>query len=167
MYNSSDPIKFKSRKEARAALKSWRNRSFETVVADKGIRMPDDSIYAGFSPDTGKPIYALPQDACVTMTFNQAADYVAELNKNNILGHGDWRLPTIKELEILFRLQYKDALNGTFNHHARRPYNSSSLYWSSSLSDKGTNNAYCLRFNGTGIPQSYYRDGALSVRCIR
>lgn len=35
-----------------------------TTVLDKpGTIVPDGSIYAGVSPDTGKPIYTTPKDA--------------------------------------------------------------------------------------------------------
>jgi uncharacterized protein DUF1566 len=62
-----------------------------------GERMWDGTIYAGFSPDTGRPLYAMPADAH-PMTFQGAADYVARLQAN---GHRGWRLPTRRELNAL------------------------------------------------------------------
>ena len=40
-----------------------------------GDKMPDDTVYAGISPDTNKPMYATPADASLTMKFNQAKEY--------------------------------------------------------------------------------------------
>ena len=63
-----------------------------------GDKMPDGSIYAGLSPDTGRPMYAMPADALLTLSFNEAADFANRLNRAKYLGHDDWRLPTINEL---------------------------------------------------------------------
>jgi hypothetical protein len=45
--------------------------------------MEDGIIYAGISPDTGKPLYALPADASLSMKWKQAMEYAA-----NFEGHG-------------------------------------------------------------------------------
>ena len=34
--------------------------------ANPALMMPDGSIYAGVSPDTGKPMYTTPKDAPLT-----------------------------------------------------------------------------------------------------
>src|SRR5438034_645587 len=64
-----------------------------------GDRMPDGTIYAGFSPDSGRPMYAMPADAPLLMAFKEAADHAAQLRAH---GHRDWRLPTRRELNVLF-----------------------------------------------------------------
>ena len=130
----------------------------------------DGTIFTGLSPDTGKPLYATPQDAGITMDFNQAAAYVDELNKTKAYGHDDWRLPSKEELRHLFGMQYTGALSGTFTHQARHPFNTASMYWSSSIptdSLRCDNNVFCLAFNGTGTPQLYFPAGLLSIRCVR
>ncbi len=40
-----------------------------------GARMPDGSIYAGLSPETGKAMYATESDCPLTYTFKDAAGY--------------------------------------------------------------------------------------------
>jgi hypothetical protein len=49
-----------------------------TVISTEpkiGDKMPDGTIYAGTSPDTGDPMYTAPADAPLRMTFDEAAEY--------------------------------------------------------------------------------------------
>jgi hypothetical protein len=39
------------------------------------------------------------QDSQLVMDWSSALDWITQLNKDNYLGHGDWRLPNIKELQ--------------------------------------------------------------------
>src|SRR5215471_9749495 len=64
-----------------------------------GSIMPDGSIYAGVSPDTGKPMYTMAPDAPQIMEFEDARAYVSRLDSH---GHNDWRLPSEAELQVLF-----------------------------------------------------------------
>jgi hypothetical protein len=64
-----------------------------------GDKMPDGTVFAGISPDTNKPMYASPADASLTMTFNDARKYAAQLDAH---GNKDWRVPTMAELNVLF-----------------------------------------------------------------
>ncbi|MEZ0224526.1 MAG: DUF1566 domain-containing protein [Alphaproteobacteria bacterium] len=82
--------------EERAALAArWAN-------APIGEVMPDGSLYAGISPETGKKMYAMPLDAEVRLDFNAAAAYAKTLNAEKALGHDDWRVPGLNELDALF-----------------------------------------------------------------
>jgi hypothetical protein len=74
-----------------------------------GDKMPDGAVYAGISPYTGRAMYAMPSDASLTMTFNQARDYAARLDAHR---HRDWRVPTKNGLDILFNSR---AAIGRFN----------------------------------------------------
>jgi hypothetical protein len=65
-----------------------------------GAVMPDGTIYAGVSPDTGRPMFATPKDAPLTLTFDEAAEYAKELDAQ---GHKDWRVPAKAELNVLFQ----------------------------------------------------------------
>jgi hypothetical protein len=67
-----------------------------------GDTMPDGSIYAGTSPDTGKPMYAMPKDASFKRGFNDASKYQAAVNERNELGHNDWRLASNTEMKAMF-----------------------------------------------------------------
>jgi hypothetical protein len=72
-----------------------------SAIAPKiGAKMPDGTIYAGISPDTGKPMYATPADAPLTMTFNEAAEHAKTANSQKACGHRDWRVPTKAELNV-------------------------------------------------------------------
>jgi hypothetical protein len=63
-----------------------------------GEAMPDGSVYAGISPDTGGVLIAAPEDGKLTYTFKEAAEYAEKLNAQKYLGHDDWRVPTKGEL---------------------------------------------------------------------
>lgn len=90
-----------------------------------GDRMDDGTIFAGISPDTGKPMYTTPADAPLTLSFNAARQFTSELEDS---GHGDWRIPTKRELITLWQNRDKGALKGTFNLTRE---GAAGWYWSS------------------------------------
>ena len=48
------------------------------------------------------------------VTWQHALDYVAKLNTESYLGHTDWRLPNVSELESLVHAEYaKETCNGS------------------------------------------------------
>ena len=101
---------------------------FDPSIADPkvGDRMPDGTVYAGDSPDTGKPMYTTPTDASL-MKWKEAMDYTAKLNA---YGHQDWRLPAKGELNALFNNR---AAIGGFNENVR---DTASWYWAGMQEDK-------------------------------
>ena len=118
--------------------------------------MPDGTIYAGVSPDTGKPIYAMPDDAPLTMKWEEAMDYAVKLDAQ---GHQDWRLPTKSELNVLFNNR---AVIGGFNTSGSSDH--STWYWSATQNDKRY--ARDQRFSDGG--QGYnFKDFHSCVRCVR
>jgi hypothetical protein len=64
-----------------------------------GAKMPDGTVYAGISPDTGKPMYTTPKDSGLCAEWRKAMDHAAGLDAH---GHKDWRVPTTAELKVLF-----------------------------------------------------------------
>jgi len=120
-----------------------------------GDKMPDGTIFAGISPDTNKPMYASPDDATLTMTFNDAQKNAAKLY---VHGHQDWRLPTKAELNVLFNNR---AAIGGFDLSGQPR---AGWYWSASpYSGWG---AWCQRLSDGA--QSYdYKFSHLSVRPVR
>jgi hypothetical protein len=127
-----------------------------TTLNKPGAVMPDGSIYAGVSPDTGKPMYATPKDAPLTCTFNEAGNYASKLDAH---GRQDWRVPTKAELSLLFENR---AAIGGFNRSGSDP---AGWYWSSSRN--------CYNFfvwvqrfgdRGQGIGTGHYQS---SLRCVR
>jgi hypothetical protein len=117
-----------------------------------GQEMGDGTIYAGISPDDGKPMFATAKGSSGRMDFYDAVQYVKALD---VHGHQDYRVPTINELDVLYENQDKGALKGTFEQ---------ATYWSSS---EGLNIfAYYQRFSDGG--QNFYsKYFALYVRCVR
>jgi hypothetical protein len=119
-----------------------------------GAAMPDGTIYAGVSPDTGKPMYATPKDAPMHCNFNQASDYAGKLDSH---GRRDWRVPTKAELNVLFGNR---AAMGGFDTMGSDP---AGWYWSSS---RFYNLAWAQRFSD-GNQFNRYRNFASSLRCVR
>jgi len=121
-----------------------------------GALMPDGTIHAGISPNTGKAMYATPTDAPLTMKFNKAQKYAANLNA---YGHQDWRVPTKAELSVLF---HNRAAIGGFNLTGSGPVG---RYWSSSPYPLWLN-AWGQVFNGPSQHcwNTFFRT---AVRCVR
>lgn len=139
------------------------SRSEPATKPQIGDRMRDGTVYAGISPDTGKPMYTTPRDAPLTYTFNQAARYAEQLNAEKFLDHDDWRVPTRGELNVLFNNR---AAIGGFNLSGSARTGS---YWSSSQGRTwGTevDNGCGQRF-GNGIQDDYGKDYRTSLRCVR
>ena len=129
-----------------------------------GAVMPDGTVYAGISPDTGRAIYTTPGDAERTFrrgntgAFNweDAMDYAAQFDGH---GHKDWRVPTKGELNLLF--SNRDAIGG-FDESASSP---GGWYWSSSQYDYNT--AWSQLFSDGNQFYLNLKDGDSSVRCVR
>jgi hypothetical protein len=134
-----------------------------------GDEMDDGTIYAGFSPDTGKAMYATPVDAPLTYTFNEAADYARQLNAQKFLGHDDWRVPSQGELNVLFnhvavtdrRKQHDTGIRGWV---AALLVDSSRWYWSASRSV--VFGVTVQDFN-SGRKGNIPKDGFAHLRCVR
>jgi hypothetical protein len=131
------------------------NDSSATAEPKTGDKMPDGTIYAGVSPNTGRAMYATALDASLTMTFNEAKEYASKLDAH---GHQDWRVPTKGELNVLFNNR---AAIGGFNETGSDP---AGWYWSAS--QNGTWSAWAQRFSDGGQDNSP-KDIRSSVRCVR
>ncbi len=127
----------------RKAREEERAQAFAKAMAHAKIGdvMPDGTVYAGISLPMNAHLFVTPQDAAVAMQFNEAAKYTRELDAH---GHQDWRLPTIEELQLLFRNNQKGALKGTFNTTGR---NGSFWYWSGTLMGAHGNIIRVARFS--------------------
>src|SRR5947209_1751727 len=125
----------------------------EPKIGDKQI---DGSIYAGISPDTGKPMYTTRADAPLTYSFNQAQKCATTLHA---YGNLDWRVPTKGELNVLF--QNRAAIGGV-DESGSDP---DGWYWSSSHFGN-TDFVWDQRFSD-GF-QNYGSKGIVSsLRCVR
>src|ERR1700689_5747257 len=128
-----------------------------SFVAAAGGRMPDGTIYAGISPDTGTRMYTTAADAPDVYTWNNAAKYCKALA---VSGHADWRMPSIAELGVQFGNR---ADIGGFNETGRMD-NATGYYWSSLPA--GDQEAWAQRFSD-GFHEHPNKDIASSLRCVR
>jgi len=120
-----------------------------------GDKIPDGTIYAGISPDTGKAMYATSKDAPLTMKWKAAMEYAAKLDAH---GHDDWRVPTKNELNVLFNNR---AAIGGFDISGSVP---AGWYWSSTQTNDLI--AWGQRFSD-GSQASNFQTSASSLRCVR
>jgi hypothetical protein len=123
-----------------------------------GSKMPDQTIYAGISPDSRTPMYTTPTGAPLTYRFNEAAEYARQLNAEKYLGHDDWRVPTKGELNVLFNNR---AAIGRFEVTGAEP---AGWYWSSS---EGLDKEAYTQYFGDGLDGYYEQSNMLSLRCVR
>jgi|SRR5579864_8757417 len=127
------------------------------TLASRGIKppepgdvMPDGTIFAGLSPDTGKSMYTTPADMPKLMSFTWAQFFALGFEAHD---HKDWRLPSKAELQVLFN--NRTAIGG---------FDLNSSYWSETAS--GETAAWGQRFND-GVQLRYINAAPLSVRCVR
>ena len=88
-----------------------------------------------------------------SVTWQHALDYIKRLNRLNYLGHNDWRLPNVNELESLINAGlYNPALP------ASHPFTNvqSGSYWSSTSYAYGTSGAWVVDMND-GFVNYYYK----------
>ena len=82
------------------------------------------------------------------ITWQHALDYIKRLNRENYLGHTDWRLPNVNELESLMNVEhYNPALP------QRHPFTNVRLdyYWSSTYSADYTDQAWLVGMAGGDV----------------
>jgi hypothetical protein len=128
-----------------------------TTTLDKpGTVMPDGTIYAGVSPDTGKPMYVTPQDAPLTCTFNEAGKYAATLDAH---GRSDWRVPSKAELNVMFGNR---AAIGGLDTIGSTP---AGWYWSSSRDSNA--GAWAQRVSDGYQHYNFFENLPSSLRCVR
>jgi hypothetical protein len=115
--------------------------SSEVAQAKPGDRMPDGTVYVGISPNSGRPLYAMPADLPGYHDW-QGAQTAA--TAQTFAGHTDWRLPTKQELNMLYCL--REAIGGF-----KRDYYGSSSEWKQDFTNSHQG---CYDFN-------------VCVRCVR
>jgi hypothetical protein len=125
-----------------------------------GDTMEDGTKFAGISPDTGKPMYAVPVDAPLTMKWKQAMRYAATFKGH---GHpkGTFRVPTKDELTILF--ENKAAIGG-FNETGS---DSDVRYWSSAEQLHDCVDSAWVRLFSNGRRGWDPKSAASSLRLVR
>jgi hypothetical protein len=130
---------------------------YADVIPSVGAFASDGSVYAGESPDTHKPLYATPTDAPDLVSWSDATKYCSGLQS---FGHTDWRVPSKKELAVLYEDRKALALNDTFKESG----DSAGWYWSST--EHEGNQAWVQSFSD-GKQNYDYQDDKSSLRCVR
>lgn len=120
-----------------------------------GQRMPDGTVYAGISPDTGRAMYTTPGDTGFHFEWATAMEYARLFGA---CGRDDWRVPTGAELNKLFT---HCAGLGKFN---RTGEVTNGWYWSST--ENGSSHVWMQCFRDGGQRYTGKRDAA-SLRCVR
>jgi hypothetical protein len=127
-----------------------------------GTIMPDGSVFAGVSPDTGRPMYATPKDHTgffgLKYLFTVRGAFAAA-SKLKAHGRNDWRVPSRAELNVLFRNR---AAIGDFNASGSTP---AGWYWSSAryVNDHF---AWAQRFSD-GLQNDINMNSRSALRCVR
>ena len=130
------------------------------VKTDDGSVHDKDNKYTWYdsNPATNGGNAGTPGDGTDT------EDFIDALNAESFGGYTDWRLPTIKELDLIVNL-------GTYNpaiDTAYFPNTVSSIYWSSSTIAGLTGSAWGIHFiSGYGHVNLSYKSSAYYVRAVR
>ena len=132
------------------------------TVHEVGERMKDGTIFAGISPDTGKPFYAEDADGgeYLTMRWKTALGHAADSSAHGLRG---WRLPTRAELGVMFENRGKGALKGTFNETG---FTDAGWYWSSTSPFDFQAVATCFK-DGEPYQCNVLKKPKASVRLVR
>jgi hypothetical protein len=86
---------------------AWPNPRFTAASSGTGIAVTDNLTGLIWPQDAVMPATDCPVFLCggETKTWQEALNYVPWLNSANYLGHNDWRLPNVNELESLGRVK--------------------------------------------------------------
>ena len=117
--------------------------------------MRDGAVYAGISPDTGRPMYAAAEDEPDIMSLPRAIKRAEELSRET---NRDYRVPSFPELRQLFN---NSAMIGGFNKKGPYPKD---WYLSASITPEGE--VEILRFSDGDFSTAKPSD-AMSVCLVR
>jgi hypothetical protein len=132
-----------------AALAALTDGAANAAQPKPGDRMADGTVYVGVSPTSERPLYAMPHDLEGLYTWAGATTAAAA---QTFGGHTDWRVPTLEELNMLYRA--REAVGGF-----QRDW-----YWSSS--ETYSSDARVQNFSN-GVQGVNSKSGSSRVRCVR
>jgi hypothetical protein len=140
------------------------SQNADTTITDNLtglVWVPDGNIMV--SRDEGWDTHGTTNDGAVS--WHHALNYVKKLNAENYLGHDDWRLPNVNELESLVNADVPDPAvwlnnSGFVNVH-------SGAYWSSTTADRARYAAWFVGINSGRVLSSDKGDEYLLVWPVR
>ena len=112
---------------------------------------------------TGRKMFAMPADAPLRVTWEQAMEYAANVDA---YGHKDWRVPWPDELKELFKNQ---AAIGDFTvseRDAAGKFWAKDVYWSKEK-NRGLDNYALAQDFSDGKQDFEQKQFGLSLRCVR
>ncbi len=127
--------------------------------------MRDGSIYAGLTEDGTQRIFAMPEDAGITMTFNEAVTWIGQRNAYEPFGHADWEIPDLDTLHVLYLNQ--GLLKNTFSKEAGTPSDCPYYYWSSTAFFLDPSRREAIRFVDGSGGSDYMTGPRYSCRAVR
>ena len=134
---------------------------------EPGQTMADGTVYAGLSADGKSRMFAMPEDLCMSETFNEAVKTVSIVNRQKEYGHDDWQIPSLENLRVLQKNQNEGVLKGSFKTAASSGSDCPDWYWSSTDGPHGADSARVVRF-ADGDENWYPKDfNRLSCRPVR
>jgi len=102
------------------------------------------------------------------LDWRHASDYCRNIQ---LASHGDWRLPTIDELEGLFDGSAYEAVRGNYDfgqvYHVKGNLQLSGWQWSSTLGKPSSVEAWRFTFSGERHPFRISDGNALRALCVR
>jgi hypothetical protein len=121
------------------------NNSDDNTLTDQltGLAWaPDGNLMP--ARDSGWDSDATADDGMVT--WQHALDYVAKLNQENYLGHGDWRLPNRRELRSLVHYGQDNTASWLYSQGATTAQ--AGQYWTSTSYSNDPRDAWSVNMKG-------------------
>ncbi len=119
-----------------------------------------------WAKDAGTPtVSGTPTCTGGTKTWTAALDYVACLNTNNYLGHSDWRLPNINELESLVNGEASNT--ATWLNEQGFSNLQSDFYWASSIGANSSTGSWVVDMSSGYVPILSNWDRNFNVLTLR
>ena len=137
---------------------AWPDPRFQ----DNGDNTMTDAVTGlMWSKDAGTPA----NGTCTggAMAWQAALNYVACLNGNNYLGHSDWRLPNINEIESLAHIGVASSSAWLTSQGF---INTGASYWSSTTYAASTGYAWYIDLSGNRL-SSYYKINSILTWPVR
>ena len=138
---------------------------WEVKTATLGLRYWGNaySWYSTNSATNGGGVgYSSAANGCYSSGRCDTEKFTQDVNAASMCGHGDWRMPTFRELHSLVRLGAYPTIDSGYFPNTRTDY----YYWSGTPSASASGLAWLFRF-GDGVGNLYGQNANWAVRLVR